>query len=404
MLKTLRTVASKYDRELVAPPKLRYLMAEHARYQIDLIRGAWFDATSIDNGEQRLTEWMTAADAKSMADVFRHFEPRFQTWWQSTAHAECDRYAIDLEAQLKDPWVKGTMQKVLHFTKTEHLNTIFRMHAILKPGNSGSTAATQIDAHLPFEFEAGESARTRADVLMHEMTHYYFASVPNDALARLVSSVETRFGNDAPTAFGLLNEGIATTVGNGLGGQHFNPERYPACLSTPRCLYNDDAIHTTAAELTQSSSSWFGATLDSPEFLDAYESAIAKATQTPDAHLLPLRTTFAVSTTSQFTTPLAWFRSRARMGSISAFGSVSDALKTMLADYPLVSLLVLARPIDLPSMTILPEAARGTKTSCQMRVGDRNVWILVASSESEMQAEVVTSASVPPAVCGKIAD
>ena len=401
MLKKLRAIGSKYERELTPVPKLRYPLAEHAHYQSALIRAAWFDATSTDDGEQRLTQWMTAADAKSMADVLRHFEPRFQTWWQSTAGAECERYAHDLEEQLKDPWVAETVQRVAHFTRTEDLLSVtFNMHAILKPGNSGSTSATQVESHLPFEFEAGEAARERVDVLLHEMTHYYFANIPNDALARLATSVETRFGTDAAAAFGLLNEGIATAVGNGIAGQHFMPERFPECFSNLRCLYNDDAIHTTAASLAESPS-WFNATIDSTEFMDAYAPAIAKARQTEGAHLLPLRATFAVYTTSQFVTPLALFRNRARMGSISAYGSESVELRSSLVDYPIASFVAFARPGDLSSIDLLPGAARKTNATCQMRVDDRAVWVLVANDESTMQAEVEKAASVPPPTCGE---
>lgn len=93
------------------------------------------------------------------------------------------------------------------------------------------------------EFVPGEDIKNRIPVIVHEYAHFVFGSTQASRAAELREDILEEGGEVGGPAWGLINEGLATAIGNGrVQRLLMDEERFSALLSTPVSFYSEPFI------------------------------------------------------------------------------------------------------------------------------------------------------------------
>ncbi|HET8936313.1 MAG TPA: hypothetical protein VFN67_22875 [Polyangiales bacterium] len=166
------------------------------------------------------------ADAAELRRIAERFEPRFLRFWQRS-YAGMSRYFDEMAKLLGDPFLLKTFERVLRFY--EHAadgGETYRINLIAQPLTSNpGTTAYQLESDFLIETPERGHAAQMIDVLMHELCHALLFQMPTAAKLRLVQGF---IASDDPFAlvdYGLFDEALATSFGNGLVFRHYWPDR-----------------------------------------------------------------------------------------------------------------------------------------------------------------------------------
>jgi hypothetical protein len=207
----------------------------------------------------------------------RRFQPRFQVWWKNGAQARLQSAAQSMKPFIEARDLTNLLGDVAFFFSSELPDTFtLALDLIaLPPGRAGATA-TQVENHSVIEVPEGDAPANRMPVFVHEIVHYLYAQAPALEHTRIV-----RFfaGAQEPYALGsynILNEALATAIGNGLVQRMMvGQEKFAPFAAQPRSFYNDEFIDRAGKALLPITESALraGGKLDA-EFLRAYLAAI----------------------------------------------------------------------------------------------------------------------------------
>lgn len=228
-------------------------------------------------------------DVDAAEQVLQRFWPRFEKWWAAKALKQLTPFVNATADLLTKKAVLVLIEQAAAFYEAElprgfHLP----MHLMFRPAKTGASHGQQLEQHSIIEVVDGEAPEDRVDVVAHELFHFFFAS-----RSALKSEALTKQFLDAPSpdsamAFGLLNEALATALGNGLVAKQVLPAaKYEAQLKKPRALYNDTAIDADAKHLLDTLEQQMkeGKTISSPEFVNAQIEAASAGGRSPSVYL-----------------------------------------------------------------------------------------------------------------------
>lgn len=244
------------------------------------IRGAGFDATDVRDYRRRILGVTNREMATDLSYVVAHFLPAYAAWWDRVAAKEGADFARGVNAALTAPNMRKTLDQLVQFYQpqlgpnaTIPFILLYRPDEIKEP-----TSGQQLGAYSLVQFLAGERPDQRLDVALHELSHYFYGlGRPQD-----LAALQTRLGRSPVgiPAYNLLNETLATALGNGVVEEQLtSSERFARLLATPLSFYNNPDIDLGGKTVF----GWIkpylakGGTLYDPEFSDRYLGSLQQA-------------------------------------------------------------------------------------------------------------------------------
>lgn len=341
------------------------------------MRVAGLQATSLADYGQRMQLLALPDDAARLRTLAAYFLPRFDAWWQREAVPAGSPFATRVGELLRDPRIAGRIAQFARFYgvafapgESIEFSLLYRP-SLVDEGTSGQ----QIGARSLVEFVAGERPEDRMDVVIHELCHYLLSRLPRERLAAVEASFVARAAAghaSAPAAYNLLNEALATTLGNGVLMRGFmEPAAYDAMIATERSLYNNPWIDGAAKATLPWIESWLdeGRAIDDPEFaprfVAALDGAFGTTLQAPGGYL-----TRAVVVLDEFDPSLRTGIRRILRPSSFYMGQSACCDEGMLADYrskPGLNAVLVVLPGHLPALAEQEVVTRALADSIQAR-------------------------------------
>ena len=150
------------------------------------------------------------------------------------------------------------------------------------PGEARTSRGHSIGHHGVLEIIEEDAFGPRFEVMVHELCHSFYSAQPRHLQQSIASDLKGSDVAEAPVASQLLNEAVATAIGNGWVGAKWRD----GGLKATHVWYNDEAIDAFAKAIYPEVKHRLdsGGTWDST----ATHHFIAKLAETmPDAHLMP---------------------------------------------------------------------------------------------------------------------
>jgi hypothetical protein len=246
------------------------------------------DLSSLRNEWEALVD---PADLLVLEQVITHFQPRFELWWKRDASAESERMRQKMQMVLRGRAIESTVGTFAHFYGANipagypiYFNLIFR------PANGDThTQGTEMENHAVVEFLPGEDVNKRLTVVLHELCHFLYSSAQPAQKQQLTREFAESPDPAAMAGWALLNESLATALGNGIASQQLRPAAFETELHTKLSFYNDIAIDSAAKALLPFLQGWMahGKTLYDQGFVQEYLSELRDAM--PDLLMMPAR-------------------------------------------------------------------------------------------------------------------
>lgn len=271
-----KALKTKYSEQLYFPPQSPSALPQ--RFEgIDIwkkIRIASLNAKSLPHLQEELGLLMLPADAAKLTLLVEHFWPRFEAWWSSGPEQETQTQARAFAQLLQRDDISDLMRRVESFYQAQFLgHQLLSFNILFRPKGGGqNTNGEQLENHSLIEVLEGRKAEEIVDVVLHELCHYLYRSSSEQEHVALLNKVAQKKDARATGAFFLMNEGLATAVGNGLVKRILMPpDKFKRYFVRPKSFYNDPYIDLTAKgileDLNQALKS--GQTLGD-DFLDRY--------------------------------------------------------------------------------------------------------------------------------------
>jgi hypothetical protein len=236
-------------------------------------------ATFYATDEQSLrSHWeviVAPADLPRLESMVGHFQPRFSRWWSEEGQEEAARFKRELQNSLQQQDMQVLLGSFATFYDADVPDGYpVYLNLFLRPRTEDTRSkATMLENHAAVEFIPGEDVNRRLTIVIHEICHFLYSSSPDSQKQRLINAFADSPDSTSLAAWGLLNEGLATALGNGIAGEHLlTPATYKKQLQSPLSLYNDASIDASAKALipflkTQLSN---GKTVYDADFVDGY--------------------------------------------------------------------------------------------------------------------------------------
>lgn len=246
------------------------------------LRIAGFQAVDLADYASRLDLLVEPTDRDRFLRPVQHFFPAFDTWWKSQALPKGTPFARSLESLLAAPAVASALARIDHFYAPELADgSVLRISLMARPalGETGSSGQ-QVEGTSVVEFLPDERPEDRIDVVIHELCHFLFDSSPDAAFAELQKRFLIRGQASAIAAYNLLNEALATALGNGMIGRAvMGPQRFAVWQSQEGSFYNNPNIDRAGKALLPLLDGWLAEdrTMFDSLFVDTYLQTLEKA-------------------------------------------------------------------------------------------------------------------------------
>jgi hypothetical protein len=245
------------------------------------IRIASFQSSNMEDYFNRLDLIVLPKDREKFEKVIRHFYPRFKNWWDKVAYPAGNNFAQKTERLLKKPEISKKIKSFTNFYEAQlpdnymiHFNLIFR------PNFKESTSGQQIENYSVAEFLPTELPVDRIDVIIHELCHFFFNSVSDEKFFSMQKKFESSENSSARGAYNLINEVLATTLGNGLINKYnMNKKKWEKYVAEDQSFYNNYYIDRSSKAILPWIEAWIkeGKTLYDPIFSEKYISSLEVA-------------------------------------------------------------------------------------------------------------------------------
>ena len=217
-----------------------------------------------DEGELRsaLTTLLGPQSVDGLLALTHRVQPRFDAWWAAKGLPLAARFAKQLGTVVTEGKLVPLAESVMRFYAPPlsgpqpivfHLVPRFR-----QPGsNGGHTMATVIDRDAYVEFLTDERAQDRVDVVMHELFHFFLSARTPEQHRALNDAFAASAHPDAMSLYALVDEGLATTFGNGLVAQRVTEAAHFAKqLTQPESFYSNADIDGVAKAWFTRAAQW----------------------------------------------------------------------------------------------------------------------------------------------------
>lgn len=244
------------------------------------IRIASFQASNMDDYFTRLDLIVLPKDRLKFEKVIRNFYPRFEKWWKEVAQPKGKIFTRQTDQLLKSKVISKRIKQFAQFYEAQlpqgyivHFNLFYRPHF------AEATSGQQIENYSVAEFLPNEKPEDRMDVIIHELCHFFFENSTDEKFASLQNAFVTNGKIEARGAYNLLNEALASTLGNGLLNKDLmNKKNWETYLAKQQSFYNNYHIDKASKAILTLTEDWLqkNRTLYDPEFIEQYISTLIK--------------------------------------------------------------------------------------------------------------------------------
>jgi hypothetical protein len=338
-------------------------------------RFAGFVATDLASYRQLIGMLYLPADADRMAETLAHFHPRFDGWWQQAALPQLRPFLKATLALVRERDLVAFFDQAAAFYGADlPPGTHLPMHLIFRPlGKTKGTNGQQVDQHSVVEVLEGEKPEDRIDVVAHELFHFFHYQAPTAHTFALTQAFTRSSWPDAVAGFALLDEAVATALGNGLVARKVLPkERFEKDRARALSFYEDADIDACAKALMDPLAKLLetGKGIGSPEFFAAYQAAAEAAFGAGGAPPAVFLKSSACACDPQFGELRAFVRERVKSSGMWASipldspHSIED-----LQEFPLLASVAMVAPGDLQHLKGWePVLGKGTLEKVQAEV------------------------------------
>ncbi len=221
----------------------------------DKVRQAAMNSHRRQDLAINLSAILKPADAEQLLQILDAFYPRFEPWWtqsgKSIAESGAKRFAELLQAR-QSPNLPELIEQASQFYQADLSQwSVLAFNFIARPTGGGDNLnGEQVENQSLVEIKANSNPDSNLDVVIHELCHYFFARMGPTKEKALIDSFVKANTAQAIGAYNLLNEVLATSIGNGLVNQILMPaDRFERYVKTEKSFYNDPFIDPVAKAL-----------------------------------------------------------------------------------------------------------------------------------------------------------
>ena len=216
--KTWNALKAPLDRSLIQGNTLSNL-AEPLVFQTqnrwDQIRGAALESETLEDLDLKLKPLVSDEVRQAILEQLTYFSKGFfESWWQETGKAQSIqllRAYADVFTQYK---INSVIEDIARFYESPASLAPLKFHLMLQaPGAEQLSLAEQILNHGVIEVSPSQSPHSQLDVMIHEMTHYFFKQLPATTQAKIQGFFAQQPEAYAMSAYHLFDESLATAIG-----------------------------------------------------------------------------------------------------------------------------------------------------------------------------------------------
>jgi hypothetical protein len=215
------------------------------------LRIASLQAGDLADYRERLGLLLQPGDARDAAAIAAHFRPRFDEWWTQGPAADLERLAAGYRGVAERAGLRELLTGVaaLFDVRMREVEDL-QVDLIALPERATGSQATVVENHAIVESRRGESPADRLGVVIHEFVHYLYAQSPAERHEAMLAAFVRSERPWSLRAYNLINEAIASAIGNGIAEQRLQSEReYLRYAALPDSFYADYYVDTLAKAL-----------------------------------------------------------------------------------------------------------------------------------------------------------
>jgi len=181
-------------------------------------------------------------DVTRLLQVFRHFDRRFSPSWPSLSYVA--DHAKRFPSQPMTRVLEDTLDRAAELLGVApdasiSVRVVFAFAGSRKVLHGNAFGG---GTNLLVEIPKDPDPLCQADVVVHEVCHMLDREGgARESKAFMNAMLSTGLPSAIP-ALGLMSEGLATAIGQGVFQERTDPEQFGKRLTTPRSFYMDDAI------------------------------------------------------------------------------------------------------------------------------------------------------------------
>ena len=385
----------------------------------DVLRAGYgaTDHTLIYAAEHK---FLLPQEADAIQRITEHFRARFERWWPDN-----NQTVTTFVPALKDALAKARgfelMTAATAFYGADLGDGRLQVHLIALPkGKLTHTNAVRLGSHLVVEVIAGETPEARVDVVVHELAHHVFGSMPMERKAAFMEHMLAA-GDGAIPAWNYFDEIQATVIGNLISYRNLaTPDQFRRKWDRPLSFYASEPIDLGARAAHQLFDTAFAIGGPMPDsfpaaFVDAFRRGLGVKVETPAAYL---NTLFSISLDPGDKDRKR--RLRVALHSSSAWEYDAEDVEPFLnraRRYPAVSVVVIARPDKIGAIDAwhdvlavtgqeLSDATRGADGFIFIAKRSKNGYAFIVSARNDVAMDALIAAlpSCPltPGVCKRL--
>lgn len=354
-LAVFRQVRDRYHGEYLPAPSDERFVVPVSPNEGDLhqrCQSIFLSSSTMDEAWSKAEVLLTDADRERLQAVFAHFQPGFEAHWKRCGYLH--DYRARFVEYARSHELSALLGDAARFLGVPDQAALPVRVIFLFTPSSQHTYGRAVGRDLVVEVPEGQGPEAQVDVVVHELCHYFYdrGGVEHDA------AFMTRFfgtgDRHAGPAWGLLNEGLATAIGEGLAMERLAPDTFTRTLSKPLGWYNDDRIDRFAKALYPDLREAIraGRTFRdlSPAMLSAYDRALGHRSDDPKTYLA------SYCLVDGFSRRQGFERYFKQVPPRSVWHSTFASAPRMLERYPAQTVVVAAQASDLPAIEASAEA------------------------------------------------
>ena len=213
------------------------------------LRIAGYTADTLARYAENLSFFVDPLDVAESLSIVGRFQARFARWWASkigNLARSIDGYArLFARADVKEVFAEAARLYRPEFPS----GYVMDLELLARPAHDSPTSGQLIGLVGLVEVLDDEPPEKRFPIVAHEIFHAWLASAAYEPMAALVRKFTSSSDENAVGAYGLLDESLATMLGNGRMARVVERDDFQKRLAMPGGFYNDRFIDATAKSL-----------------------------------------------------------------------------------------------------------------------------------------------------------
>lgn len=369
----------------------------------DKVLQAAMNADSRQSLAQNLALAMRPQDAEALMQILNHFAPRFESWWLDGAEALTRSAAEAFVREMQRQNLTDLVTQASRFYRaelSEHSLLSFNFLARPNLGRVNSVHGEQIENQSLVEVRENAPVNQQIPVVLHELCHYLFKrSSAADEAQLLQAFLNADATAEGLAAYNLLDEVLATAIGNGLVSQRLlSAAEFEALRQRSGSFYNDDwidplakALYPRVAQALQR-----GEALHSQAFISDYLRIARESLGSRLQRPVPLLRTLGGAYHPELATAFGALQQQLRAGVTWAANGLDANARSIFERHSALSGVIMLRPADLPALAdwdaVLGRSAReaiqagaGPRVYGVQRNPRAYLFVFVAATPAEAQ-------------------